>query len=294
MHAFPAFFPLSGRKVVIVGSGDAAKAKARLLESSPAEIVLIGEDDERAADPEVYAGAVLAFVCVVDEGLAERAADAARAAHVPVNVADRPQLSDFFTPAVIDRDEVVAAVGTGGTAPMIASLLRGDIEARVPQGAGRMAALLGRMQHEVRAAFPDPARRRAFLRGALSGPAAQAAMAGQTTRAEALLREALTAHAPPPGMVRFVDGRGPAEQLSLAVARVLAEADVVVADSDADKAVVVLARRDARHLDPAQATPAVLAELAEQGLQVVRITGARDAGEEMAALTEAGVETQAI
>jgi len=293
MHAFPAYFPLAGRKVVIVGAGEAAKAKARLLESSPADIVLIGED-ERAADPETYAGAVLAFVCVMDEGLAERAADAARAAHTPVNVADRPQLSDFFTPAVIDRDEVVAAVGTSGTAPMIASLLRGDIEARVPQGAGRMAALLGRMQGEVRAAFPDLAQRRSFLRAALSGPAAHAAMAGQTTRAEALLREALTTHAPPAGVVRFVDGRGPADQLSLAVARVLAEADVVIADDDADKAVVVLARRDARRLEPAQAKPAVLAELAEQGLQVVRITGARDAGEEMAALTEAGVEAEAI
>jgi len=293
MHAFPAYFPLAGRKVVIVGAGEAAKAKARLLESSPADIVLIGED-ERAADPETYAGAVLAFVCVMDEGLAERAADAARAAHTPVNVADRPQLSDFFTPAVIDRDEVVAAVGTSGTAPMIASLLRGDIEARVPQGAGRMAALLGRMQGEVRAAFPDLAQRRSFLRAALSGPAAHAAMAGQTTRAEALLREALTTHAPPAGVVRFVDGRGPADQLSLSVARVLAEADVVIADDDADKAVVVLARRDARRLEPAQAKPAVLAELAEQGLQVVRITGARDAGEEMAALTEAGVEAEAI
>ena len=293
MHAFPAYFPLAGRKVVIVGAGEAAKAKARLLESSPADIVLIGED-ERAADPETYAGAVLAFVCVMDEGLAERAADAARAAHPPVNVADRPQLSDFFTPAVIDRDEVVAAVGTSGTAPMIASLLRGDIEARVPQGAGRMAALLGRMQGEVRAAFPDLAQRRSFLRAALSGPAAHAAMAGQTTRAEALLREALTTHAPPAGVVRFVDGRGPADQLSLSVARVLAEADVVIADDDADKAVVVLARRDARRLEPAQAKPAVLAELAEQGLQVVRITGARDAGEEMAALTEAGVEAEAI
>jgi precorrin-2 dehydrogenase/sirohydrochlorin ferrochelatase len=293
MHAFPAYFPLTGRKVVIVGSGEAAKAKARLLESSPAEVVLIGED-ERAADPETYAGAVLAFVCVVDEGLAERAADAARAAHAPVNVADRPHLSDFFTPAVIDRDEVVAAVGTGGTAPMLASLLRSDIEARVPQGAGRMAALLGRMQQEVRAAFPDLARRRSFLRAALSGPAAHAAMAGQTTRAEALLREALTAHAPPAGAVRFVDGRGPAEQLSLAVARVLADADVVVADPDTDHAVVVLARRDARRLDPAVATPAVLADLVEQGLQVVRVTGVRDPGAEMAALTEAGVQAERL
>lgn len=293
MHAFPAYFPLAGRAVVIVGSGDAAKAKARLLESSPAEIVLIDED-ERAADPETYAGAVLAFVCVVDEGLAERAADAARAAHVPVNVVDRPQLSDFFTPAVIDRDEVVAAVGTGGTAPMIASLLRSDIEARVPQGAGRVAALLGRMQAEVRAAFPDPAQRRSFLRSALSGPAAHAAMAGEAIRAEALLRESLTAHAPPVGVVRFVDGRGPVEQLSLSVARALAEADVLIADEDAEQAVVALARRDARRLAPAEASAAALAELTGQGQQVVRITGAGDPGEEMAALSEAGVRTQAF
>ena len=293
MHAFPAYFPLAGRKIVIVGSGDAAKAKARLLESSPAEIVLIDED-ERAADPETYAGAVLAFVCVVDEGLAERAADAARASHVPVNVVDRPQLSDFFTPAVIDRDEVVAAVGTGGTAPMIASLLRSDIEARVPQGAGRVAALLGRMQAEVRAAYPDLAQRRSFLRSALSGPAAHAAMAGEAIRAEALLRESLTAHAPPVGVVRFVDGRGPVEQLSLSVARALAEADVLIADEDAEQAVVTLARRDARRLAPAEASAAALAELTGQGQQVVRITGAGDPGEEMAALSEAGVLTQAF
>jgi precorrin-2 dehydrogenase/sirohydrochlorin ferrochelatase len=293
MHAFPAYFPLAGRKVVIVGSGEAAKAKARLLESSPAEIVLIDED-ERAADPETYADAVLAFICVDDGGLAERAADAARAAHTPVNVVDRPQLSDFFTPAVIDRDEVVAAIGTCGTAPMLASLLRSDIEARVPQGAGRMAALLGRLQGEVRAAFPDLTERRSFLRAALSGPAAQAAMAGQTARAEALLREALSAHAPPLGMVRFIDGRGPSDQLSLAAARILAEADAVISDEDADKAIEVLARRDARRISPAEAPPAVLADMAERGLQVVRITGARDAGEEMAALTEAGVRAEAI
>lgn len=293
MHAFPAYFPLAGRRVVIVGAGEAARAKARLLESSPAEVTRVGED-ERAADPETYAGAVLAFVCVQDDGLAARAAAAARAAHVPVNVVDRPQLSDFFTPAVIDRDEVVAAVGTSGTAPILASLLRSDIEARVPLGAGRVAALLGRLQHEVRAAFPDLHRRRSFLRAALSGPAAEAAMAGDAARAEALLREALTLHAPPLGKVRFVDGRGPADQLSLAAARALVEADALAADADADPAVVALARRDARRLEPAEAAPSALADLALRGQQVVRVTGQADAGEEMAALTEAGVQAEAI
>jgi precorrin-2 dehydrogenase/sirohydrochlorin ferrochelatase len=119
-------------------------------------------------------------------------------------------------------------------------------------------------------------------------------MAGQSTRAEALLREALAAHAPPPGVVRFIDGLGPSDQLSLKAARALAEADAVVPDEDADKAIVVLARRDARRIDPADAAPAVLAQMTEQGLQVVRVTGARDAGEEMAALSEAGVQVEAI
>jgi precorrin-2 dehydrogenase/sirohydrochlorin ferrochelatase len=164
----------------------------------------------------------------------------------------------------------------------------------VPEGAGRVAALLGRMQGEVRAAFPDLAKRRSFLRAALSGPAAQAAMAGQTTRAEALLRESLTVHAPPVGVVRYIDGRGPSEQLSLLAARILAEADAVIADEDADKAVVALARRDARRIAPTDAPPWVLADLAEQGLQVARITGARDAGEEMAAVTEAGVRAEQL
>ena len=291
MHAFPAYFPLSGKIVVIVGDGEGAKAKARLFETAPAEIRLVSAD-ERAAQTETYSGAVLAFVAIADGDLAARAAEAARNAGVPVNVVDRPDLSDFFTPAVIDRDEVVAAVGTSGTAPILASLLRSDIEARVPAGAGRLAALLGRMQGEVRAAFPDQAQRRAFLRSALSGPAAEAALGGDTDGAEAMLRASLTLHPPPLGRVRYVDGGGAADRLTLAAARALAEADVVCADLDADRAVIALARRDARRLSIEVAPPNVLADLADQGLQVVRVTGQTDPGREMAAVVEAGVRAE--
>src|SRR5436190_9415340 len=111
MDAFPAYYLLTGRKVVIAGTGEAAKAKARLFESSPAEIVRI--EDERAFDPLSYAGAVLAFVGSDDEAFCAQAAFAARQAGVPVNVTDRPALSDFSAPAVIDRGQVVAAIGTG-------------------------------------------------------------------------------------------------------------------------------------------------------------------------------------
>src|SRR5436305_11661940 len=189
MHAFPAFFPLAGKTVVIVGAGEQAEAKVRLFAGSPAAIRRL--DGEAALKPDAYEGAALACIATADDAFAEAAAGAARAAHVPVNVVDRPALCDFTTPAVIDRGEVVAAIGTGGGSPMLATLLRQDIEARVPEGAGRLAALFRQMQGEVRQALPDAARRRDFLRGALSGPAAEAAMAGDMDGASGLLREAL-------------------------------------------------------------------------------------------------------
>src|ERR1700761_6574631 len=147
MNSFPAYFPLAGKRVVIVGEGEAAEAKARLFDGSPATVERMSA--LAGADARAYIGAALIFVATKDDEAAEYAARAARVAGVPVNVVDRPDLCDFVTPSVIDRGDVVAAIGTGGTAPILASLLRGDIEARVPEGGGRGAALLGRMPAQV-------------------------------------------------------------------------------------------------------------------------------------------------
>ena len=270
MNSFPAYFPLSGKRVVIVGEGEGAEAKARLFAGSPAVVERLSS--AAGADARAYVGAVLAFVATADDLAAEAAARAARAAGVPVNVVDRPQLCDFVTPAVIDRGEVVAAVGTGGTAPILASLLRGDIEARVPEGAGRVAALLGRMQAEVRAAFPDLAQRRAFLRSVLDGPAAVAALAGENDRAEALLRESIVGGMTRAGSVRLIDGAGPADLLTLRDARALSEADLLVIDAAADPGIVTLARRDARRMAAQDMDEADWAAARSEGLQIVWIT----------------------
>ena len=191
MDSFPAFFPLAGRRVVIVGSGEFAEAKAKLFEGSPAELARL--DDGRALDPETYRGAVLAFIASEDEAFAQLAAQAAREAGVPVNVVDRPALCDFFTPALVDRGQVVAAVGTGGSSPVLAQVLKTQIEATIPEGVGRLAALLQQFRAETREAFPDMAARRIFVMGLLDGPAAEAALAGDMDLARKLVREALAA-----------------------------------------------------------------------------------------------------
>jgi precorrin-2 dehydrogenase/sirohydrochlorin ferrochelatase len=189
MDSFPAFFPLAGRRVVIVGSSDQAEGKAKLFDGSPAELVRL--DDGRAFDPASYRGAALAFIAGEDEAFAKLAARAARDAGVPVNVVDRPELCDFFTPALVDRGQVVAAVGTGGASPVLAQVLKERIEAAAPEGVGRVAALLQQFREETRAAFPDLGERRAFVLGVLNGAPATAAAAGDMDTARTLMRQAL-------------------------------------------------------------------------------------------------------
>jgi len=289
MDAFPAFYPLAGRTVAIAGEGEAAEAKARLFEGSPAAIRRLSGAE--ALDPRAYQGAALAFVASEDEAFARAAAEAARAAHVPVNVADRPALCDFTTPAVIDRGEVVLAVGTGGGAPMLATLLRQDIEARAPEGLGRLAALFRAMQAEVRAALPEPSRRRDFLRAALTGPAAEAAMAGQAEVARQLLRAALAEAPAAGGAVLYLDGNVPAELLTLKASRALAAADVLAPDPGAAPDILALARRDARRAAP---DPVALVELAAAGLRVVRVLCGPVPEAERQALAAAGVATDVL
>lgn len=272
MDSFPAYFPLAGRKVVIAGSGEAADNKARLFDGSPATLVRV--DGHAAFLPGTYAGAILAFVAGDDEVFLQGAASAARAARVLVNVVDKPAMSDFNTPAVIDRGEVVAAVGTGGASPTLATKLRNDIEAQVPEGSGRVAALLRKFQDEVRGALPAMHERRAFLRDAVGGEAAQAAMAGDMDKAGQLFRQALAKGVGREGKVRFIAGKGPSDLLTLRALRALGAADVLISDEGVDPEVATMARRDVQRLDPAETSGEKLIELAREGKQIVRLIAA--------------------
>jgi precorrin-2 dehydrogenase/sirohydrochlorin ferrochelatase len=292
LDSFPAYFPLTGRKVVIAGSGEAADNKARLFDGSPASLVRV--DGHAAFLPGPYAGAVLAFVAGDDEVFLQAAASAARAARVLVNVVDRPAMSDFNTPAVIDRGEVVMAIGTGGASPSLATKLRNDIEVQVPEGTGRVAALLRKYQDEVREALPALHERRAFLRDAVSGEAAQAAMAGDMDRAGQLFLKALAKGVGREGRVRFVAGKGPADLLTLRAVRALGAADVLIADPGADPEVLTLARRDVHRLDPGEVAPEALVALAQEGKQIVRLVVAPVDPAAIQALATASVAVEVL
>jgi precorrin-2 dehydrogenase/sirohydrochlorin ferrochelatase len=272
MDAFPAFFPLAGRKVVVAGSGEGAENKARLFDGSPATLVRLTEAE--AAAPGAFDGAALVFLAGPDEAFLKAAAGAARAAGAAVNVVDHPALCDFYTPAVIDRGAVVAAVGATGAAPLLAAMLRNDIEVVLPEGTGRIADLFRATRDEVRSALPNMNERRAFLREILRGPAAEAALAGDEAIALARLREALAATgnrkgAAAMGRVDFVVAVVAPDLLSVRAARALSQADVLIADAERSARILAVARRDARRLPLAEMATLRLIELAAEGLRVV-------------------------
>jgi precorrin-2 dehydrogenase/sirohydrochlorin ferrochelatase len=255
MDAFPAYFPLHGRTVVVAGEGEPAEAKARLFDGSPATIRRLARD--KAFETAAYAGAALAFIALAGAD-AERAAAAARAAGVPVNVVDRPELCAFTTPAIVDRGSVVGAIGTGGAAPVLATLLRTELELTWPEDLGARAALARALQDEIRSALPGLRERRGFLRGLLRGPSVDADEA----------RRRLASYVAPTGRVVEIEAGGPAGRLRLETIRALAEADVLSAEPGCDLAVLAFARRDALRVDGLGAGEA--AERAAGGEVVVR------------------------
>jgi len=233
------------------------------------------------------------FVASPDADFCAAAAKAAKSSGAAVNVVDHPELCDFHTPAIIDRGQVVAAIGTGGAAPMLAALLRADLEAKIPAALGPLAALLGRRREDIRRAFPDLVERRAFLRAVLEGPVADAARDADAGGADQALSKALAEGVRPMGRVWLIAIPSRRDLLSLRAAKALAEADVLVVDETTTD-VPVLARRDASWRRLKDVTADGLAEAAAAGRQVVVIAPPGELALLAVVLTDIGAPHEAL
>jgi uroporphyrin-III C-methyltransferase/precorrin-2 dehydrogenase/sirohydrochlorin ferrochelatase len=305
MQHFPIFLDLQGRRALVLGSGEAAERKAELLRRAGAEL----QHADRFT-PDLLAGCALAIGAGAAEAELQALAAAARAAGIPVNVVDRPELCSFIMPAIVDRAPLTIAVASGGAAPVLARLVRARIEAALPPALGRLAALAAEFRDELRRRLPDLAVRRRVLERFFGGPAAELALAGREAEARAALSHAIAAGAPDAGMV-FLVGAGPgaADLLTLRAQRLLGEADVIVHDRLAGEAVLDLARRDAeriyvgkargRHCLAQPDINALLIRLARAGRKVVRLKGGDPfvfgrGGEEIEALAAANIRFEVV
>lgn len=323
MQHFPIFLAVAGRRIVVSGGGDAALAKLRLLLKTAAHLTVIAAD----VAPEIAAWADQgklrlirrpmdrgdAICAALFYGANEDAAEDARTAAIAhaegalVNIVDNLADSQFITPAIVDRDPVVIAIGTEGAAPVLARAIKADIEERLPVSLGVLARIGKTFRHAVDV-LPLGRKRRDFWRDFYfaRGPQAIAehGAGGVIPALETLLDDHITARAKA-GHVDLVGaGPGDPELLTLKARRALDRADVVIHDNLVTPEILELARREAIIIDAGkqgfgaamaqQDINALIVQHALDGHHVVRLKAGDPTvfgrlDEEIAAITDAGI-----
>lgn len=230
MRSLPIFVRLAGRPVILLGEGEAAAAKRRLLERAGAKIV--GEQGEAA----------LAIVAVEGDAEAEAAVARLRARGILVNATDRPALCDFTLPGIVDRDPVLVAIGTDGASAGLAKALRQRFERLVPQSLGKLAEALHTARPEIRERWPDPADRRRAIDAALDegsplDPFREAGDVGAWLDGES--DDVVT------GLFAFTLESDDPDDLTLRQARLLGQADTIVHSAGVAAAILARGRADA-------------------------------------------------
>lgn len=247
--SLPLFHSIAGQTVIVLGSGDVAKARHRLVERAGG--VVISDLEQGIAQ-----GARLAFIAHDDIALVEADAMWLRAAGLLVNAADRPKLCDFTVPSILDRSPVLLAVGTGGASAGLAKALRLRLEALLPASLGQLASGLAAARERLRARWSDAGDRRRALDAALGeGGALDPMREGSDEQIDGWLEGSHEVQ-PSDTIEIYLTSTDP-EDLTLRQARALGSADVLVHEASVPATILDRARADAARVSiaPGEVAP---------------------------------------
>jgi len=327
MDYLPLFHKLQGGQVLVVGGGEIALRKARLLADAGAALRVVAPqvDSQLISLTEATGGEVLVrgyqvtdlegcrlvIAATDDPQLNAQVSAEAQARSLPVNVVDAPALCTVIFPAIVDRSPLVVAVSSGGDAPVLARLIRAKLEAWIPAAYGELAGLAARFRHQVKSLYPDVNQRRGFWETVFQGPIAERQLAGQSAEAERLLQAMVDGAPVQQGGEVYLVGAGPGDPdlLTFRALRLMQQADVVLYDRLVAPAIIDMCRRDAEriyvgkrradHSVPQEQINQLLVELALQGKRVLRLKGGDPfifgrGGEEIEELAEHGIPFQVV
>jgi uroporphyrin-III C-methyltransferase/precorrin-2 dehydrogenase/sirohydrochlorin ferrochelatase len=335
MRFLPVFLDLQAGPVLLIGAGDLARAKLRLLAAAGARIRWYATDGNQdigrlsateAARIELASGdprvadltGVIAILCAGAGDLGPAMSARAKAVGLPVNVMDDLEHSTFIFPAIVDRGDVVVAVGTGGASPVVARRVRERIEAALPARIGDLATFIGRWRKTIHGRISEFPLRRRFWERVVDGPIGAMVLAGRGDQAEAALKDisdpsafaGANASGEVEGRVTLVGaGPGDPDLLTIKALRALQDADVIFYDELVSPEILDRARRDASRVPVGRrvgkpgigqdAINRLLIEAAKSGQRVVRLKGGDcfvfgRGGEDVEALREARVACSVV
>lgn len=328
MNTLPLFHRLQGETCLVIGGGDIAVHKARMLARAEAKIKMVAvefspEADAFISEQDVYKihrayeagdleGVRLVIAATDSEQVNEQIAKDANALGLLVNVVDKPHLSNIIFPSILDRSPLTIAVGSDGSAPVLVRLLRARLESLIPSLYGNLAALVGKFRDRVRDAYPEMEKRRRFWDKHLQGRVAELVLSGQEQEAEQILENHLVGQVESlsEGEVYLVGGGpGDPDLLTFRALRLMQQADVVLYDRLVSGPVLDLTRRESEKIyvgkdkNPYSITQEnineVMVDWARKGKRVLRLKGGDPfifgrGGEEMEYLAKHGVSFQVV
>jgi uroporphyrin-III C-methyltransferase / precorrin-2 dehydrogenase / sirohydrochlorin ferrochelatase len=301
MKTFPMFLTMQNRRVVIVGGGEQACQKCRLMLKTEAKITLLAAElnpeltdlhqtgrvlwRSEAPSADDFTDTALVFVatgCSATDATMHRLAKSAGAL---VNVVDQPDLCDAITPSIVDRSPVVVAIGTEGTAPVLARQIKSRMEELLEPRLGDLAALAGRLRNEA-AARLGPRDRRDLWRWVFGGPARQSHARGAEREAAQLIKHAIATgdfgEQNQTSVALIGAGPGATDLVTLRAVQRLQNADVIYYDQGVSEEILDLARRDAERVMVANGSSdqlvsqgtlaALLVNAARQGKRIVSLS----------------------
>ena len=327
MDYLPIFCRLDNKPVLLVGGGEVAERKARLLLDAGARLTVVAPEldpelAELAANGSIewlageFASEQLAGKWLVVAATDRREVNAlvyqsANQARIFANVVDDPKRSSFIMPSIIDRSPLMVAISSGGKAPVLARLLREKLEALLPQHLGAVATFAGSLRDRVKARFASMGERRRFWERLLGADRLGQALARGDSASANQLADNLFADESHTGGEVVLVGAGPGDPglLTLHALRQMQQADVVVYDRLVSDEVMALVRRDAKrifvgkqagnHCVPQEGINQLLLEEAKKGQRVVRLKGGDPfifgrGGEELETLVGSGIGFQVV
>ncbi|HGK7312362.1 TPA: uroporphyrinogen-III C-methyltransferase [Aeromonas hydrophila subsp. hydrophila] len=327
MDYLPIFCRLDNKPVLLVGGGEVAERKARLLLDAGAQLTVVAPEldpelAELAANgslewlagefaPQQLTGKWLVVAATDRREVNALVYQSANQARIFANVVDDPKRSSFIMPSIIDRSPLMVAISSGGKAPVLARLLREKLEALLPQHLGAVAAFAGSLRERVKARFASMGERRRFWERLLGADRLGQALARGDSASANQLADSLFADESQTGGEVVLVGAGPGDPglLTLHALRQMQQADVVVYDRLVSDEVMALVRRDARrifvgkqagnHCVPQEGINQLLLEEAKKGQRVVRLKGGDPfifgrGGEELETLVGSGIGFQVV
>lgn len=302
MDFLPVFLNVKNKACLVVGGGEVATRKVMLLLQAGAQVSVVSPALDNALNEYLARGAIkhcaehfqvghlhnqmLAIAATNDRATNQLVSEAAQQRQIPVNVVDDPDLCTFIMPSIIDRSPLLIAVSSGGQSPVLARLLRAQLETMIPAAYARLAASAGKFRQHVKQHFTHPEKRRIFWERMLQGRFTEMVLAGKDQAAQTYLLQSLQQekNEPPQGEVYLVGaGPGNPDLLTFRAMRLMQQADVVVYDRLVSPAILDMVRRDAtriyagkernRHTLEQESINQLLVRLAQEGKRVLRLKG---------------------